>query len=275
VATTTLAGADLMYLFARDLPVTVDLDRYAMILTTPGLWWAGFAFSVPLLLILGAHELGHFLVCEFYGVRATLPYFIPVPTPLGTMGAFIRIKQPIYTRERLFDIAVGGPLAGFAVLLPILLVSLTWSRVHVGLHDQSDLAFGSPWLIRVLSGWLFPGVPVDDLYLHPSARAAWVGLLATALNLLPIGQLDGGHILYAVFGERARWVFRVFLAALVPMGFLFSYSWLGWAVLLLFFGLKHPVIYDLQPLGRRRLWLALLALLIFAASFDPAPLPNR
>lgn len=272
LATTTLAGADMMYLFRSDLAFTLDFERYGMLLQNPHYLIDGLIFSIPLLLILMAHEMGHFLACEYYHVDATFPYFIPFPTPIGTMGAFIRIRAPIYSRRALFDIAIAGPIAGFLVLLPVLLIGLTLSKVHTNLATDSDLVFGNPQLIQVLAGFLFPGVNMEDLYLHPCARAAWVGLLATALNLLPIGQLDGGHLVYAFTGEFSKLLYRIAWFGVLCLAAFFSWrTWLVWAVLLLFLGMRHPVIYDSTALGIRRILLAVFALVIFVFSFCAIP----
>lgn len=276
VCTTLIAGADLIDLFKQDLPYTVDTDRYLVLLQHPSRWIEGWVFSLPLLIILGCHELGHFMACEYYRVDATFPYFIPVPTPTGTMGAFIKIKAPIYSKRALFDIAVAGPLAGFGVLLPVLLVGVTLSKVHHGLAHESDISYGAPLLVRMLEAAVFHGIKPEDVYLHPSAQAAWVGLLVTALNLLPIGQLDGGHLLYAWLGEPAKVLFRVFWAGLLVLAVFGSFTtWLPWAVLLFFFGMKHPTIYGESELGTRRTLLTVAAVLIFLLSFSTVPVQVR
>lgn len=270
--TTTIAGADMMYLFRRDLPFTIDFERYGMLLKDPAMLIDGLIFSLPLLMILLAHEMGHFLACEYYRVDATYPYFIPFPTPIGTMGAFIRIRSAIYTRKALFDIAIAGPIAGFLVLLPVLIVGVTLSKVHTNLANDSDLVFGNPELVRILTSFLFPGINNEDIYLHPSARAAWVGLLATALNLLPIGQLDGGHLIYAFTGEFSKLLYRLAWFGVLCLAAFFSWrTWLVWAVLLFFLGMRHPAIYDSEPLGIRRILLAFFALAIFLLSFSAIP----
>jgi membrane-associated protease RseP (regulator of RpoE activity) len=141
-----------------------------------------------------------------------------------------------------------------------------------GIATHGDLIFGTPLILRFFEWIVFPGVPVSDIYLHPIARAAWVGLLATALNLLPIGQLDGGHILYSFIGERTKLLSRIFVAMLIPMGLFFTYSWFVWAAILFFFGMRHPSIFDPTPLSRTRKWLGVAALLIFLLSFTAAPI---
>src|SRR5205085_12096445 len=181
----------------------------------------GIAFSLTLMTILLAHEMGHYFACRYYGINASLPYFLPAPTLIGTLGAFIRIRSPIYTRRALFDVGVAGPLAGFAVLLPALILGLLHSKILPGVANRGDFVFGTPLALRLLEWVFFHGVSVADINLHPVARAAWVGLLATALNLLPIGQLDGGHILYSFFGQTHKLLSRLFVAAIIPIGFFF------------------------------------------------------
>ncbi len=273
LVTTTLVGARMAHNFQRDLPEFTAEDL-ASILPMPvnldGLL-AGLPFSLTLLTILLAHELGHYFACVYYRIQATPPYFIPAPSLVGTFGAFIRIRSPIYSRRALFDIGVAGPLAGFLVLLPAMAIGMAFSKVVPGAAERGELMFGTPLLQWVVQSLLFPGAAAGDIYLHPMARAAWVGLLATALNLLPIGQLDGGHILYAMAGRWHKWLSRLFVAALIPLGFIYSYSWLVWAAFLLLFGMRHPVICDVTPLGAGRRKLAWLAWAVFLLSFTPAP----
>ena len=238
----------------------------------PAILLEGLPFSLTLLTILLAHELGHYITCLRHGINASLPYFLPAPTLIGTFGAFIRIRSPIYTRRALFDVGVAGPIAGFAFVVPALVVGLLLSRVLPGAGTHGDFIFGTPLLLRLLEGVFFPGVSAADISLHPVARAAWVGILATALNLLPIGQLDGGHILYSFFGERHKLLSRMGVAALVPMGVFYYWGWLGWAVVLGFFGLRHPVICDTAELGSTRVWLGWFALVMFILCFTLAPI---
>jgi membrane-associated protease RseP (regulator of RpoE activity) len=205
-------------------------------------------------------------------VDATAPFFIPFPAPIGTFGAFIRIRAPILYKRVLFDVAVGGPLAGFFLLLPALAVGVAYSKVIPGIADQGELVFGVPLIVRLVEMAMFPGISAADIYLNPVARAAWVGVLATALNLLPIGQLDGGHVLYAIVGERSRILSRILVILLIPLGILYSYSWLLWAAFLFFFGMRHPVIYDRTPLGRTRTALGWLALALFILCFTVEPI---
>jgi membrane-associated protease RseP (regulator of RpoE activity) len=270
LVTTSMVGAGLAHSFAHNRPYDFDFG-YDHLWHDPSYLLDGLPFSLTLLTILLAHEMGHFLAARYYDVDVTLPFFLPAPTLIGTLGAFIRIRSAILSKRILFDIGIAGPLAGFAVLLWPLAVGMWLSKVVPGIGAQSELVFGTPVLVRLFELARFPGVPAADIYLHPVARAAWVGLLATALNLLPIGQLDGGHVLYAFLGERTRILSRIFVMVLVLMGFFIAYSWLLWAALLFFFGMRHPAIFDPGPVGRTRSWLAIVALVIFLLSFTLAP----
>jgi membrane-associated protease RseP (regulator of RpoE activity) len=278
---TTIVGAGLASAFAANRPFDFADDLYGpngvyvRVWRDPAYMLAGLPFSLTLLTILLAHEFGHYLAARYYGVDVTLPFFLPAPTLFGTMGAFIRIRSAILSRRVLFDIGVAGPLAGFAVLIWFLAAGLSLSKFAPGSALRGDLIFGTPLALRLLENVIFPGASAADIALHPVARAAWMGLLATALNLLPIGQLDGGHILYAFIGERTKWLSRVFVAVLVPLGIFFAYMWLVWALLLFFFGMRHPMIVDPAPLDRARRWLGFAALIIFVLSFTAAPIrPN-
>ena len=275
--TTTTVGARLAYNFDRNRPAFLEDDMIGVLtgfthtLTHPLELLHGLPFSLTLLTILMAHEMGHYLTCRYYKIDASLPYFLPAPSLIGTLGAFIRIRSAIYHKRQLFDVGIAGPIAGFVFVIPALAIGLAFSKVIPGIAAQGDVVFSAPGILRFLEALIFPGVPVADIYLHPIARAAWVGIFATALNLLPIGQLDGGHILYAFIGERHRLLSKIFVAALVPMGY-FSISWLFWAVLLFFFGLKHPRIYDSAELGSGRTKLGWLALVMFLICFSLSPI---
>jgi nucleoid DNA-binding protein/Zn-dependent protease len=274
--TTTSVGAVLVESFREDLPpidLGRDLPRLAEMWSNPVSLAIGLPFSLTLMVILLAHELGHYLACRYYRIDASLPYFLPAPTFIGTLGAFIRIRAPIYSKKVLFDIGIAGPLAGFVVLLPALAVGLAYSKVLPGVADRGDFVTGVPPLIWLLEKAVFPGVASADIYLHPVARAAWVGIFATALNLLPIGQLDGGHILYSMVGERHRLLSKIFIAALVPLA-IWYWPWLLWAVLLYIFARRHPPVFDPSPLSPRRRQLGYVALAIFVLCFMVAPLGN-
>jgi len=274
LVTTTIVGVVLARSFETNHPLDLDqyLNVFSILQARPALLADGLAFSLTLMTILLAHELGHYFACRYYGIDASLPYFLPFPSPIGTLGAFIRIRSPIYTRRALFDVGIAGPLAGFVVLVPALAIGIASSKVIPGIANHGDLIFGTPAIQRFFEWIVFPGVPPENISLHPVARGAWVGILATALNLLPIGQLDGGHILYAFIGQKHKLLSRVFVLALVPLGIFYAHTWLLWAALLFFFGLRHPVIYDLSRMDGNRLMLGLAALGIFLLTFTLVPL---
>ena len=272
--TSTAMGARMALNFHLNrAPFDLGRDwRFWETLAQPSLLAWGLPFSLTLLLILLAHEFGHYLTCRYYGVDATLPYFMPAPTLFGTAGAFIRIKSPIYSKQVLFDVGIAGPLAGFVFLVPVLAAGLAYSKIVQGIEGRGDLVFGMPPLLWLLEKAVFPGISSADIYLHPVARAAWVGMFATALNLLPIGQLDGGHILYSFAGQRHRGLSRAFALALFPLGLITRYwPWYIWAALLLFFGLRHPAIFDAAPLTGGRKALAAIAAAIFLLCFMAVP----
>jgi len=271
---TTALGSRVAFDFERNLPsldFVGDLAAFPELFRQPWLLLDGLPYSLTLLAILLAHEFGHYFACRFHGVLCSLPWFIPAPGFIGTFGAFIRFRSPVKGRRELFDVGIAGPLAGMLFVVPALGIGLALSRVVPGLGDAGDARLGLPLAIQWLGAWLFPGANLADLNLHPVARAAWVGLLATALNLLPVGQLDGGHIVYSWLGERHRWVSLGALAVLAAMGFLF-WPWFFWAGLLFFVGRRHFPVYDDERLDPKRKALLILAALIFLLSFMPAPL---
>ena len=270
---TSFMGVRLADNFEHNVPAFQDDGMTALfrIASHPLLLANGLPFSLTLLVILMAHEMGHYIACRYYRINATLPYFLPAPTLMGTFGAFIRIRSPIYTKRALFDVGVAGPLAGFLFLVPALAIGVAYGKVLPEISTRGDLSFGVPLLQHLLQSIIFPGLPAADIYLHPIGRAAWVGMLATALNLLPIGQLDGGHLLYALFGERCRLFWKLGIAALVPIGLVYSWTWLFWAAFLAIFALRHPPLYDEGRIGRGRGQLALLSLVIFVLCFTLEP----
>lgn len=272
VFTTTTFGFAMAQSFStgRALNDEVLANSYARLLHGGSGLSAGLVYSIPLLLILLAHEFGHYFACRRWGVQATLPYFGPSPTLLGTVGAIILMRSPIYNRRSLLDIGASGPIAGFAVLSPFLVAGVWMSRVVPGIAARGPIAFGMPLLMRAVEWIRFPGIRAGDICLHPMAVAAWAGLLATAMNLLPAGQLDGGHIIYALLGERAhRLVTRILIVLLVVMGFLYWPWWIGGVVLFLI--RRHPLIYDHEQLGTRRSAAGIAALLLFVVSIAIVP----
>jgi len=270
--TTTVVGAAMQYDFDRGVPFDIEnsFPMYGWIWRHPGSLLHGLPFSLTLLVILLAHEFGHYLAAVYHRVDASLPYFLPSPF-LGTFGAFIRVRSPIYSKRVLFDIGISGPLAGFVFLLPALAVGLAFSKVSPGIAHQGSLHFGAPGLQLLLERAIFPWARSGDIYLHPVARAAWVGTFATAMNLLPIGQLDGGHILYSFFPQRHRTVSKLLCVALLPLG-RFWVGWFVWALVLLWLGRRHPVIIDASDLGNGRRKLGWFALAIFLLCFTFAPI---
>ena len=244
---------------------------------------ACISFSFPLIVILTAHELGHYFACRYYGMKCTPPYFIPVPLPItGTLGAFIKIKSHFPRKKALFDIGIAGPLAGFLFSMPVLWIGINISRLTPKLPAGfTGLSFGEPIIFRLIGIAVLGYSPErQDIIAHPMAMAGWVGLLATSLNLLPVWQLDGGHISYAVFG--AKWYKKMSFAA---VAFLIIVSFIGWptpsyllfGLILLIIGWRrrfyHPApLMDEGPLGVGRVILAFIALIILILSFTPIPI---
>jgi len=272
VGTTTAWGMLHWASFMSDfgaVPIPFDFPR----------WLAnGFWYSGTVLAILGCHELGHYFACRYYGIDVSLPYFLPAPVMTGTLGAFIRIREPIRSKRVLFDIGVAGPIAGVLVALPALWLGVSLSRVVALPPAIEGYSLGEPLLFQA-ANWAIWGTAPEgySLNLHPMAFAAWFGLLATALNLFPIGQLDGGHISYAVLGSR--WSTRLTVAsvaAAIALTFV-SWSWIVWSallvVMLLMFGPRHPRTEDEHmPLGRGRLAVAGFAVVMLVLCFTPAPM---
>lgn len=246
----------------------------------PTLLTNSLIFSVALLSILAAHEAGHYVACRLYGVEASLPYFIPAPPPFptGTFGAFIKIRAPVPHRRALFDIAVAGPLAGFALIVPVAFVALLSAQpAPAPPPDVSLIYFNDPLLFRLSARML--DVSLASIAPNPFYFAAWFGLLVTSLNLIPVGQLDGGHITYVLFGARAHR--RLGGAAFVVVCLLAPLGWwwhnvpsnILYAVLLLIMlRVRHPqAVYEGDALGNGRLVLAIITLVVLALSFQPFP----
>lgn len=246
------------------------------LLTAASVWLSGGPrLVVGLLSILLAHEMGHYVACRYYRVDATLPHFLPLPflSLVGTLGAFIRIRSPIPHRRALFDIGIAGPIAGFVVTLPVLAAGVLEAEVRASDPQAGGIFLGEPllfqWAVRLTHGL----VPEHlTLYLGPFGLAAWFGLFVTALNMLPIGQLDGGHVTYAMFRERAAAISRLGSWACVALTY-FGPNWLVWSLLLRLLGRRHPqTLDDAEPIGRGRLVLGVAGFVMFAVCFVPDPL---
>ena len=239
----------------------------------PEMLWKGIPFAGTLLLILVTHELGHFVLSKIHRVPASLPLFIPGPPHfIGTFGAIIRMRGPIMNRRALFDIGVAGPLAGFVVAIGALIVGLFLSTV-VERTSTFGLQLGEPLLLKFMA-WLIIGSlpPQADVLLHPVAFAAWFGLFVTSLNLIPIGQLDGGHVAYALWGHRQRTMAYAVVPVLIVLGFVGWPGWFVWAFMAGLWGLGHPPVVDQEvPLGRGRILVGWIALAVFVLTFAPVP----
>lgn len=233
----------------------------------------GLTFSIPLLSILAVHEMGHYAAAKRHKVEVTPPYFLPAPSFIGTFGAFIKIKSPVPHRNALLDIGASGPIAGALVALPVLLIGLHLSAVRPS-AGLSGIPLGESLLFRAASHLVLGEIPQGhDVVLHPVAFAGWIGLLVTALNLLPSGQLDGGHIAYALFGGAYTKVARAIPFVLLPMGFLWG-GWVLWSAMLFVLGTAHPrPVHDEVPLTRGRRLVGILAAALFLVSFTPNPVP--
>ncbi len=234
---------------------------------------SGLKLLFGIMSILTAHEMGHYLAARYYRVDATLPFFIPFPSLIGTLGAFIRIRSPIPHRRALFDIGVAGPLAGFVVCLPVLWLGLREATIVAVDPNAGGIFLGEPllfqWLARLVHGSVPEGL---TLTLGPLGLAGWFGLFVTALNLIPVGQLDGGHVTYSLLMQRAHRISRV--AWWVCVGLIyFGPNWILWAVLLRVLGRRHPpTLNDALPVGRGREIVGLISLVVFVVCFVPNPI---
>jgi Peptidase family M50 len=273
--TTLVVGARMQFSFMRAQPVfslnddLVSVFPLGWILHQPSNLLLGIPFSLTLMFILLAHEMGHYLYARHYRVYATLPFFVPFPSLIGTLGAFIRIKSPIPSRAALFDIGVAGPIAGFIPACIAMIAGLSLSRPAAAV-SASDIQLGFPQSFHLAARLMHIATPLDRLSLHPIAAAAWIGMFATALNLLPGGQLDGGHLIFAITPTLHRWISILTMVALVPLGKYLWTGWFLWAVLLALTGRHPPVPRHPEVAGGRNL-VALFALLIMFLSFTPAP----
>lgn len=236
----------------------------------------GIWYSITIMTILLSHELGHFFMCRKYHVAATMPYFLPLPfPPFGTFGAVIKMKGLIPDKRALFDIGAAGPLVGLLFSIPAIIIGLILSDVRPVPSDTSQyLGLGEPILFSFISKLVLGNLPEGmDIYLHPVAFAGWAGLFVTALNLLPIGQLDGGHVMYALLGKKSKIVYTIGILIFCVIAILLYPGWMVFAVLLLLFGFRHPAPIDEQStLDPKRRILGIILFIIFFVSFTPVPL---
>ena len=241
-------------------------------LTNPGLIPKGFPFAFALMGILLAHELGHYLVARRHGVDVTMPYFIPAPSFIGTFGAFIKMRSPARDPKMLLDIGAAGPLVGVAVSIPLVALGLSLSEVKQ-IEGQVGTTLGDSLLLWLIN-WVVVGPipPGYDVVIHPVGFAGWIGLLVTSLNLLPVGQLDGGHVVYALLGERQNRISKFVFVGLLALGVLGWEGWLVWGVLLLIMGFRHPPPVEWWvPLDRKRKVIGWLTIAVFILTFIPVP----
>ena len=283
VFTTLVVGARMEFNFQNNQPAfSMNDDALPFfparwVLAEPSRLLLGLPFASTLMLILLAHEMGHYLYCRYYGVYATLPFFIPAPTLIGTLGAFIRIRSPIRSRAALFDIGIAGPIAGFVVALAVLIFSLPHSKMMAPTAVASDIQLGYPlifhlaWAVLPLAKVRGGSASLQGMYFHPTVIAAWVGMFATALNLLPGGQLDGGHIVFALAPRAHKFVSRATILALIPLAIYCWAGWIIWAILLRISGMRHPVVPEWPGITGVRRWLAVFGLIMLVLTLTPAP----
>ncbi len=257
IVTTVLAGA---------------LQEGVNPLENPGGILKGIPFSFALMGILVAHELGHYLMAKKHGLNVTLPYFIPAPSFIGTFGAFIRIRSAVRDRRMLLDVGAAGPLVGTLVSIPFLILGLWLSEVRI-VQGEMGANLGSSLFLSFLSWAVIGPLPEGyDVVLHPVGFAGWIGLLVTSLNLLPIGQLDGGHVGYALWGEKQNKISIIVFITILAIGIFGWQGWLLWALLLALMGFRHPPLVEgWAPLDRRRIIIGWLALAVFILTFTPVP----
>jgi membrane-associated protease RseP (regulator of RpoE activity) len=287
VFTTLVVGSHFQYNFEQQRPALADEeDSYVPLFPVDVIWHhparllLGIPFSVSLMLILLAHEMGHYLACLRYNVDATLPFFIPFPSLIGTMGAFIRIRSPIQSRRALFDIGIAGPIAGFVVACIVLAIALGFSRAApVTAPPTEALLIQYPLIFTLAQRTLTSlgllqgttALPLQSLLLHPMGFAAWGGMFATALNLLPGGQLDGGHIVFSIAPRAHRTISRLTILCLIPMAVYLWAGWLIWAILLEISSFRHPQVAEFPKVSGKRIALATFALLMLAVTLIPKP----
>ena len=236
--------------------------------------YKGLPFSVTLLLILLFHEFSHYLASKKHRIEASLPYFIPATTLFGTFGAVIKMKSPITTKNALIDIGASGPIAGFIISVVATIIGLSLSRI-MPVHDTVNMiSLGDSLLFKGLTRAILGAVPDNqDVYLHPVALAGWIGFFVTSLNLIPVGQLDGGHILYALLGDKHAVISKLLVGIMFIMGLVLWDGWIIWGVLLIILGFRHPpIVYSEVPLDPKRKIVGWIALAIFVLTFTPVPI---
>jgi len=249
------------------------------ILTVASTWLTGGpGYSIAIMLILLGHELGHYFMSQRHGVRATLPFFLPFPfSPFGTLGAVIRMESTISSRKALFDTGAAGPLISLCLSIPAIVIGLRFSEVIPASHlREGTIRLADPVLFSLIQRLVLGEIPENfDVLLHPIGYAGWVGLFVTALNLLPVGQLDGGHIAYALFGRKSRAIFLVTIAVMAFITIFYNPGWLLMLILIILFGFRHPAPLDDQtPIDGKRKLMGGIAFLAFFLSFTPAPFPQ-
>lgn len=237
----------------------------------------GLSYSIPIILILLGHEMGHYFMSRRHGIKATLPFFLPFPLPpFGTFGAVIRMESTVSSRKALFDTGVAGPLASLILSIPAIVIGLTLSTVVPISHFTEENQLASPPLFSFIQQLVIGDVPYNfNILLHPIGFAGWAGLFVTSLNLLPIGQLDGGHIVYALFGRRSRTIFLIAIAVMAFITVFYNPGWILLLILIILFGFRHPPpMDDITPLDWKRKLLGGFVFLAFFLSFTPVPFPE-
>ncbi|MDE3169661.1 MAG: site-2 protease family protein [Acidobacteriota bacterium] len=278
LASTLMVGMDFAESYSQNVaPFSGSTPIFSLLESAwhhPSMLLLGVPFSFTLLLILLSHELGHFFAGRHYGIDVSYPYFIPAPTLFGTFGAVISIRSPIPTRKALFDVGIAGPVVGFAFAVPAMAWAVATAKIVPDAQANAAIHFGNPPLILLLDRVFHPGVDTSWILLGPVGWAAWVGLLATAMNLLPMWQLDGGHIVYSLTSRHHQRISLAIGLALIALGVYSWPMWALWGIILLALSLRFghpPLLNSWEPLGTGRQLLALLALAILALSFTPLP----
>ncbi len=285
LVTTTAIGARFMQNFNNGLPAIAnegDLWPWPWLIAQPSRFLLGWPFSLALLGILLTHEFGHYFACRYHGIRASLPWVLPAPTLSGTAGAIIRLRSRIQNRQALMDVGAYGPLAGYLASLVVVAIGFLLSKVAPNDTTHQLIGFGKPLtldllhqLLAIVNPALEGPLPSFDRALrHPVLIAGWIGLFVTALNLIPAGQLDGGHILYAISPGMHKWSTRLLPLALLACGYYFWVGWLLWGLLLLIPAMRHPRVAVDQPLDNKRLLLSVACLIIFILTFAVEPFKN-